>query len=327
MFRCAYTYVLYIGLPILALIAWWHWYYYRKPIYRFPHALLFQKTTQKAPRLSPWVLLFCVRLCALALLLFALARPQNYDIKSPISVEGIDIMMVLDVSGSMEMFDDLQDRRSRFSVAQEEAIKFITKRDNDPIGLILFGATAVTRCPLTLDKRLLTGIITDTKIGVINPDGTMLLQAIAMGAHRLRTSPARSKIMIVLTDGAPSAGDLEPKIALELVKKYGIKVYTIGIGSQRGGYVQHQFFGLVSMPTPINKQLLTMIAETTGGQFFEAKNPQDVSRIYQLIDSLERTEHTAPQYTNVHELFMYAVWLVLLLLTIEIVLSLKWRLL
>ena len=267
MFRYAYPFVLYVGIPLIVVLAWWHRYYYCKPTYQFSFTWLFHKIpTKQSVWLNTWVLIFCMRLCVLLLLLCAIARPQFLIKQSSMPVEGVDIMMVLDASGSMEMFDDLQDRRSRFDVAKNEAIKFINKRDNDPIGLIVFGAVAVTRCPLTLDKQLLTTIINDTKIGDINADGTVLMQAIAMGGHRLRSSRAESKIMIVLTDGTPSPEDIDPVVTLDLIKKYGIKVYTIGIGSERGGYMQHPFFGLVTMPTPINKQLLSMIAQTTGGQ-------------------------------------------------------------
>ena len=328
MFRYAYPLVLYVGIPLIAVLAWWHWYYYRKPTYLFSFTWLFHKIpTKQSVWLNTWVLVFCMRLCVLLLLLCAIARPQFLIKQSSAPVEGVDIMMVLDVSGSMDMFDDLQDRRSRFEAAKNEAIKFINKRDNDPIGLIVFGAVAVTRCPLTLDKQLLTTIINDTKIGDINADGTVLMQAIAMASHRLRSSQAESKIMIVLTDGTPSAEDIEPTIALDLVKKQGIKVYTIGIGSERGGYVQHTFFGLVTMPTTINKQLLSMIAQTTGGQFFEAKNPQDVSRIYEIIDNLEKTDHDVPQCNYYQELYAYFLLFAVLILSTEIIASLWWGLL
>ena len=266
----------------------------------------------------PVILRFII-LCLLALLI---ARPQLVDVKSKINVKGIDIMLILDVSGSMQCFDDIKDQRSRFTVAKEEAIRFIEKRENDPIGLILFGKDAISRCPLTLDTNILNEIMQNLQIGTIDPDGTVLSTAIAMGVQRLRKSKAKSKIMIVLTDGEPTPGlDIEPDKAINLAKKFGIKVYTIGIGGEHGGLWKDPLFGITAMGFPINKKLLLYIAQETGGNFFHAKSPEEVKRIYDIIDSLEKTEYETTIFSNYYDLIVQGVLLVFGLLLFEKILT------
>ena len=237
-------------------------------------------------------------------LICALARPYMPDSRSRVDVQGIDIMLVFDVSGSMQLFDDVQDKRTRISVARHEAIKFIEKRTQDPIGIVIFGASAVSRCPLTMDKKLLTSLIDQTAIGDLDPDGTTFALGLSMAVNRLRTSQATSKIIIALTDGAPLAHDIDPKIPIDLAKKCGIKIYTIGIGGDHGGYLDHPMYGTVAVATPLNKKLLYECAAQTGGEFFEAKKPEDINHIYARIDELEKTQLDVPVYARMHEFFM-----------------------
>jgi Ca-activated chloride channel family protein len=198
--RFAYFGILYGLVPLLCLAAWYRWKFYKAPVYIYSLTgqLKSQGLVVNNWRKTFFAVTRCVVLVSLALLI---ARPQLVDEQSKVMVEGIDIMMVLDVSGSMQIIDDPQSRRQRVEVAKEEAINFINKRDNDPIGLVLFGGESVSRCPLTLDKTVLKSIIADIELGVISPQGTVLSKGIITALGRLKGSDAKTKIIILLTDG------------------------------------------------------------------------------------------------------------------------------
>lgn len=319
MLRFVYPIVLYIGIPLLGLVALWRWLYHKKPYYIFSSTQLLHHAQTAATRIYDH-LIFLLRTTAVFSLIFALARLQSADQRSQMPVEGVDIMLVLDISDSMRSFDDLKDTRQRIEVAREEALKFIDKRTNDPMGLVLFAHGIVSRCPLTLDKNILQQLMRETTIGLVNPSGTYLSWGIVAAANRLKESHAKSKIMIVLTDGEPSPGDINPEFAIDLVKKLGIKIYTIGIGSESGGFMQHPFFGVTRVPYKLNTELLEKFAQETHGQFFLAQNAQDMERIYTTIDKLERTEHNL-QYARYTDYFVYFLWLAFLCLCIELFLS------
>jgi Ca-activated chloride channel family protein len=246
-------------------------------------------------------------------LLLAISRPQTPDYNSEVSIEGSDIMLALDISGSMQLFDDLHDRRSRFEVAQKEALRFIDKRPNDPIGLTYFAAMAFSRCPLTLDKTLLHDLVVQTNLGDVRADGTVISQALVVAINRLRSSQAASKIIILLTDGSPSQNDIPEDFALDLAKKYNIKIYTIAIGAEGGGFIEHPLHGIGQVPDSINESLLQKIAHETGGAFFRSQNPTDMRRVYDAIDALETTEYQTPIYTRYYEWFVPLLWLVVAL--------------
>ena len=256
-------------------------------------------------------------LVGLALLI---ARPQLIDKRSQVNVEGIDIVLALDVSGSMQCFDDIHDRRMRIDIAKEEAIKFVEKRENDPMGLIIFGNEALSRCPLTLDKKMLETIIKDTQLGIISPDGTLLIRGLIMAISRLKKSKAKSKIVVALTDGLPSEGDSDFRIAIELAKKYEIKLYMIGIGGE-GGYINHPFFGVQQTQSGIDMRLLTMLAQQTGGRAFEARRPEDLAHIYDTIDQLEKTHYETEMYQKKYDIFMVFLWWLCALFCLELFLS------
>ncbi|MBA2307044.1 VWA domain-containing protein [Candidatus Dependentiae bacterium] len=314
-----HPYFLFIGVPLLALVAYWRWNYYKEPVYRFSSLALLRSDQVT----KPWRkrIRFLLRLASLLALLGALARFTRPDERTKIPVKGVDIMLVLDTSGSMSIFDDLYDQRTRIDVARTEALKFIDKRHNDPIGLVIFSGVAVTRCPLTLDKAVLKQILKDTSIQTLKADGTVLSRAILIAANRLKKSSAKSKIMIVLTDGEPSAGDSNPDLSIELARKLGIKIYTIGIGSEKGGYINHPFYGLVNAQGHFNEALLVKFARETGGQFFQAQNPEDMEDIYKRIDALEKTDYETPLFARYFEYFMPFLWLALLILMGELILT------
>lgn len=317
--RFAYPYLLLILIPLFIAIILLKRYVQRKTVYAYPlvsYILSFYKKSSQAPA---WII-YALRCTSLLVMMLLLAKPQLVDHKSKVTVEGIDIVMTLDVSGSMLCFDDLDDRRLRIDVAKEEAIRFINKRDNDAIGLVVFGQYALTRCPLTQDKTMLTSAVDEIIIDVDDPmsKGTVLAKAIVSSARRLQKSEAKSKIMILLTDGQPSLGDLPIEHALSIAKKFGIKIYTIGIGSEKGGYATDPFWGPRKAVNALQPDLLKKIAQETGGKFFEVRKPKDMARIYDEINSLETSSYQADVYARYFDYFIPLLWLVLLLFLIEI---------
>ncbi len=275
-----------------------------------------KKTAAPTHKKIFWV----VRILVLGLLAFLIAKPQLVDNRSNVIVDGIDIILVLDVSGSMQFQDYADDQRSRLQVAKDEASRFVHKRTNDSIGLVIFGKDALSRVPLTLDKKIIDNLISTLEIGIIDPDGTVLSTAIITAANRLKNSKAKSKIMIVLTDGAPSENDTDPALAIELAKKMNIKIYTVGIGSDEEQFLMHPLYGLIPKPK-INKTLLTKIAQETGGKFFLARNSKDMRTIYDTIDTLEKTTHETSLFNKYYDIFIPFVWGIIILLFVELILS------
>ena len=260
------------------------------------------------------------RLLILVLLALAIAKLQIVDSRSKVPVSGIDIVLVLDVSGSMQFRDYDDDERSRFDVAKAEAIRFIEKRDSDALGLVLFGKDTVSRCPITFDKQMLKDVVDELKLGVIDSEGTMLITGIVTAANRLKHSQAASKVMIVLTDGEPSEGDMDPSVGIDVAKKLGIKVYTVGIGSEEEKVFMHPLYGVVAKPK-VNKELLIKIASQTGGHYFLARSAADMRNIYDKIDSLEKTEHEVPLFSLYYDMLIPFVAVIMGLLFCELFLS------
>lgn len=313
----AHQWALLILVPLLIIIACMRWKWRTGTRYRYT---LTQTLKDRGATTShPYrAILACLRFLTLLFLIILIAKPQWVDSRSKITVEGIDIILVLDVSGSMDYPHDEHDDRSRIFIAKEEAIRFVEKRENDAIGLVIFGKDALSRCPLTADKKILKDIIKDTNIGLLNAEGTVLARAMITGANRLRNSQAKSKIMIVLTDGEPTEDDLSPQIAIDIAKELGIKIYTIGIGAE---LLISDRFGRTFRMTGVNSTLLQKIARETGGQYFEAKRSDDMRKIYDTIDTLEKTSIETPIFTQYHDWFMPLLWLACGLLLIEIIAS------
>ena len=263
---------------------------------------------------------FFLRVFLLVLLALIISKPQIVDRRSKIPVQGIDIVLVLDVSGSMQFRDYDDDERSRFDVAKAEAVRFIEKRDSDALGLVLFGKDTVSRCPITFDKQLLKSIVEELNLGVIDPDGTMLITGIVTAANRLKYSQSKSKVMIVLTDGEPSEGDMDPSVGIEVAKKLGIKIYTVGIGNEQEQYFRHPFYGVIAKPK-VNKDLLTKIATETSGQYFLARNAGDMRKIYDTIDMLEKTDHEVPMFSLYYDLLVPFVAIIMGIIFFELLFS------
>ena len=321
--RLAAGSMLYLGIPFLLMVLLVRIKWYRPVTWRYSMSALLARRGFGARSIGTR-LLVVLHFVLLALLLFFIAKPQLVDERSLLPVQGIDIVLVLDASGSMQFVDDQDDERSRFQVAKDEAIRFVQKRDNDAIGLVIFGNDAVTRSPITHDKKNVEQVIQELELGFIDPDGTVLATGMMTALNRLKYSKAKSKIMIVLTDGEPSPNDQKPDIPLEVAKQLGIKIYTIGIGAEHARRMMHPLYGIVIIPT-VNKELLERIAHETGGQFFQAKNPKDMRAIYETIDMLERDEHEVPVFTRSYELFaLYGYWTLVLVCIILFLSTFVW---
>lgn len=318
-----YPWVLYIGIPIWMLLCWYRFFYYRPLTYRY--ALTGYLRQQGKSNFNIPRVLLLLRAVLLLVLLILVSRPRFVDYTRMVLMQGIDMVVALDVSGSMQCFDDTQDRRTRIEVAKTEAARFIKRRDQDAIGLVLFAHGAISRCPLTLDKHLLLSLVNGIELGVLDVRDTHLATGMLTAANRLKSSKARSKVIILLTDGEPSPDTSTVEQALEVLKKYGIKVYTIGIGNPQGGFVQHPWAGIVRTQTALNETLLRTIAQQTGGHYFEAHKPDDLRRIYDQIDSLEKTERELPMTVQYHEWFKPLLWFAIILITLEIGLAAWWR--
>jgi len=313
------SYLIIFAIILVGLIAY-RLFLHAPTVYRYSLAD-FIATKKLAASFFPVQFFFWVRAVALFLMVILIGKPQLVDTQSKVSINGIDIVLALDVSGSMELFDDLQDRRTRIDVAKQEALKFIDKRVNDAIGLIIFGRYAFASCPITLDKGILKSVVEKLQIGKPSHDmqmATMLSQGLVTACLRLQNSQATSKVIVLLTDGAPSPGDLPIEDAISIAKEIGVKVYTIGIGSDQGAFMSHPLMGLQRVDTPLNKPLLKKIATETGGKFFEAKNPKDLAHIYDTIDKLEKTKAEAEIYHNYKDYFLPILWVIIALTLFEL---------
>lgn len=283
-------------------------------VYKYSSLLVLEPVLfERAPKNR--IFLNLLRFFVLLFLGFLLLKPQLVDKKSQVSVDGIDIVIALDVSGSMQFQDYEDDPRSRVDVAKDEAARFVSLREHDGIGLVIFGSQALSRCPITCDKQMVKSLIMQLKIGIVDPDGTVLARAILTACNRLKTSEAKTKVIILLTDGGPSEYDLPIEEVIDVAKKLGIKIYTIGIGSDKDSYFMDPFGGLRAKPK-VNAPLLEAIARTTGGAFFMARSKSDMRAIYDTIDSLEKTVHEVPLFTRYQELIhpygLYAFFLLIL---------------
>jgi Ca-activated chloride channel family protein len=253
------------------------------------------------------------------LLIAALARPSSISSDKEYQTHGVDIMIALDISGSM-LAEDFQPE-NRVYVAKQEATKFIKGRENDRIGLVVFSKQAFTQCPLTLDYRILIELLSEIRVGMI-ADGTAIGMGIATAVNRLRDSNAKSKVIILITDGENNAGNIDPITAAELAKSFGIKIYTIGVG--KGGLVpfpvDDPLFGkrYVQANVDIDETTLKRIADITGGLFFRARDTAGLSEIYERINKLEKSDVKVKEYRSYNEMFPLFLIPALLLLLLDI---------
>ncbi len=316
-----YPYVLLL-LFFIPFFVWRHFHTVkkRKASVKFPSI----KIIQKIP--STWALksrhlLIVLRMLVLSLFVIALARPQKGEHKEKVTTHGVDIVLAVDISSSMQTMDFKP--KNRLNVAKGVIQNFVLGRQNDRIGLVVFAGKSFTQCPLTLDYGILVEFLKQVDFGMVE-DGTAIGTALLNSANRLRESDAKSKVIILLTDGENTAGEVDPITAAKAISTLGIKVYTIGVG--KNGMqpipVDDPVFGrqMRQIETKVDEKSLKQIAQVTNGKFFRAQNKKALHEIYETIDKLEKTEIETTSYTSYVELFSRFLLAGLLLLFIEIVL-------
>jgi Ca-activated chloride channel family protein len=303
--RFANPWLLLTGLAVAAAVVLWWRSYRRRPSVAYSHLELLNRVSPSWRTHGRWVPP-AAKILALALIVIALARPQSGTASREITSEGIDIMLVLDVSGSMKAEDFKPN--NRLYVAKQVIREFVKGRTNDRIGLVVFAAQSFTQCPLTLDYDVLLGFLDKIDFGMIE-DGTAIGMALANAVNRLRDSKAKSKIVILLTDGVNNRGQIDPLTAADIAKTLGIKVYTIGAGKPGNALypVEDPVFGkrYVYIPNEIDEKTLQEIAERTGGRYYRAQSEKMLERVYEEISMLEKTEVKIKEYVQYRELFSY----------------------
>ena len=261
-----------------------------------------------------------LRSLALAALIIALARPQSSLSWQNSTTEGIDIVIASDISGSM-LAEDFEP--NRMEAGKNIAIDFIKNRPNDRIGLVIFSGESFTQCPLTIDHEVLINLFKDIKNGMID-DGTAIGMGLATAVNRLKESDAKSKVVILLTDGSNNTGSIPPITAAEIAKQFNIRVYTVGLGTKgMAPYPVQTPMGIQYQRVPVDVDEVTLgkIADITGGKYFRATNNSTLKNIYEQIDKLEKAKIDVTQYHKKTEMFLPLVAIALLLLSLEFVLK------
>ena len=313
-----------LALPVLLLLR----YIWRERIDRQPHL--------RVPTAAPWKagggtvlsvirhLPFLLREAALVLIIICLARPRSSTEMERIDTEGIDIILAMDVSTSMLARDFKPDR---ISAAKDIAIEFIAQRPTDRMGIVVFAGESYTQCPLTTDRATLINLMKSVETGLIE-DGTAIGNGLATAVGRMKDSDAKSRVVILLTDGVNNRGEVAPEMAAEIAKTYGIRVYTIGVGANgRAPYPVMTPFGiqLQDMEVEIDEGLLKQIAEATGGRYFRATDNTKLAEIYSEINQMEKARTTVDSFPVFKELFPKYALAALLCLLAELLVKLLLR--
>jgi len=306
---------------VLPLMVWVHFRRddRRRSDFRFP-TVSHLKNLRGGARVYLRHLPFALRCLGVALLVVVLARPQLFDREVKRSVEGIDIILCLDTSTSMAA-EDL--KPNRIEAAKNVAAEFVKGRSADRIGIVPFAAQSFTQCPLTTDYSVVTSLLGDLRMGMVE-DGTAIGMALATALNRLRESEAKSKVVILLTDGQNNRGGLDPVTAAHAAQALGIRVYTVGVGTR--GYAPYPVqtvFGkrYQNVPVNIDEDMLRDIAKLTGGRYFRATDERALREIYREIDQLERTKVNVEEYRRVAEMYGPWLWGALLCFAMEALLS------
>lgn len=311
---------LYLLLLLIPMIGWYIW----KLCKSQASLQVSSSEAFEAPGARSWKVYlrhvpFALRAAAIAVLIIILARPQSTDSWQNTSTEGIDIVMAMDISSSM-LAQDL--KPNRLEASKDVAASFINGRPNDNIGLVVFAAESFTQCPLTTDHAVLLNLFKDIQPGIID-DGTAIGLGLANAVSRIKDSQAKSKVIILLTDGVNNAGEIAPVTAAEIAKTFGIRVYSIGVGTHgKAPYPFQTAFGVQyhDIDVEIDEPVLKQIAATTGGQYFRATDNASLKEIYSEIDKMEKTKISVQQYSKKQEEYKNWALLLFALLLVEILL-------
>lgn len=264
-------------------------------------------------------LLFALRILALALLIIALARPQSTNRWEKVTSEGIDIVMAIDISGSMRAMDFKPDR---LEAAKEVGMEFVASRPNDRFGLVVFAGESFTQCPLTTDQAVVTNFLNELDFDMVE-DGTAIGMGLATAVNRIKDSKTESKVIILLTDGVNNRGEIGPVTAAELAATYGIRVYTIGVGSRgTAPFPAQDMFGrkvVQQMEVEIDEKVLEKIAVLTNGSYFRATDNNKLREIYSEIDTMEKTQMDVKQFSKKKDEYFPLLVLAIILVGLEII--------
>ena len=312
---------------LLLLIPYIVWYFMRRKKTEPTLQVSTTRMYMNAPRSWKLYLLhapFLLRIAAFVMIVLVLARPQTTDNWQNTEIEGIDIMMAVDVSTSM-LAEDL--KPNRLEAAKQVASEFINGRPNDNIGLTIFAGEAFTQCPLTVDHAVLLNLFHSIKGDIAQrgliEDGTAIGMGLANAISRLKDSKAKSKVIILLTDGSNNRGDISPLTAAEIAKQFGIRVYTIGVGTNgTAPYPMPTYAGIqyVNVPVEIDEQTLIQIAGTTNGNYFRATSNSKLEEVYKEIDKLEKTKLNVKEFSKREEAYLPFALVAFLCVLLELVL-------
>ena len=265
-----------------------------------------------------------LRALCLLLIIICICRPQTFNVSRDIKSPGVDILLCMDTSGSMQALDFKLGKKSvdRLTAVKKVVSDFVKKREHDRIGLVVFGEYAFTQAPLTMDKGLLLNLIDHMEIGMAG-DSTAVGSALAIAGKRIKDIPAKSKIIILLTDGRNNAGDVTPKKAAEALKTLGIKIYTIGVGGKgEAPFKVRGIFGrerIIYQKVDLDETTLQEIAAIGNGRYFRAADSKQLAEIYDIIDRAEKTEVKVKEFFHFNELYVYFLIPALIILAIEII--------
>lgn len=311
---------LFLLLLLIPVIGWYIWRLHDQDASLQVSSTGSLKKQPKSARVYLLHLPFVLRVAIITLLSLALARPQLSNRWSSESTEGIDIMMALDISGTM-LAEDFQP--TRLEAAKKVATDFVIARPNDQIGLVVFAGESFTQCPLTTDHAVLANLFQSVKFGMIE-DGTAIGLGLANAVNRMKDSQTKSKVVILLTDGSNNRGDIDPMTAAEIAKTFGIRVYAIGVGShgQSRALIQTPIGPkYATVDGEFDEKTLKDIAATTGGEYFRATDNNSLKKIYEQIDQLEKTKLRVREYSKRTEYFAPFLIAALMCLLLEIILK------
>ena len=306
-------------LCIIPFIVYWYTAWERKTWPRLHFSETgFAGNLKKTWRQRAYPSLYALRILVLSLLIVAMARPQSHLKNHSRHIEGIDIVLAMDISGSM-LAEDFSP--NRLEAAKKVAADFVAGRPDDRMGVVAFSGEAYTQCPITIDHGILQHRLKALKSGVIE-DGTAIGDGLAVAINRIRNSQAKSKTIILLTDGVNNRGAIDPLTAADLAKLYGIRVYTIGVGTQ--GMAPYPFqtpFGIQyqNVEVQIDEALLQEMAQNTGGAYYRATNQNKLRHIFQEIDRLEKSKIEVLTYESHTDEYQPLLWLALALLLMELI--------